>query len=411
MGTTWRLPKGQEMEIFSLHCIFKKEEGAINSVQHGINCLGYNLEAKLTEEYSPLWVTTSGLPMDDKYQQILNGFFSRFGTIVKDTRKKLWRGTSIWNTEWETLIFLKEELPTHIDIGANRAYLRWKGMIKIGFKCQSTAHIAKDCDADKKAEKETENSRDENGSDSEQAEKVESSKSWHDQVEEVENRSSDILVLERTTAGTFAEAAPEVLETSCPPVGELATPASMFSSHSTPKSISLAVPMAQRTRQSSEQKDLVKPDNPSVGLEEQLSSESEDMVPVKQREVTAPLTEPTLEDATALMIDYHDSVPDLTEPVSQANQDNGYQKVQYKRRASRSPVAETGNNIPVSKPSKQSNRQSLPRLSHTSMSPIPTYTRHTSLTQPAIKVPKPQAAGRGIKVPSSVKTARKDNKP
>ena len=66
-------------------------------------------EAKLTEECRPLWVTTSGLPMDDKYQQTLNGFFSRFGTIVKDTRKKLW-----------------------------------------------TDDIAKDCDTDKKAEKEIE---------------------------------------------------------------------------------------------------------------------------------------------------------------------------------------------------------------------------------------------------------------
>ena len=73
----------------------------------GVQCLGQTLEGKLAEKCKPTWVTTTGLPMDDSYGTVINGVLDRYGTIVKTTRKKLWRGTKLWTTEWETLLFLK----------------------------------------------------------------------------------------------------------------------------------------------------------------------------------------------------------------------------------------------------------------------------------------------------------------
>jgi hypothetical protein len=128
-----------------LQLVFKSIEGAEEAITHGIKCCGYTLDAKMSETRKPIWVTTTGLPMEESYGKSINMILSRYGVIAKETRKKMWRGTRLWTTEWETLIFMKGDLPSHCDFGECRAYFRYKGMEQKCFVCGSTSHKISDC--------------------------------------------------------------------------------------------------------------------------------------------------------------------------------------------------------------------------------------------------------------------------
>ena len=226
-----------------LQLVFKNEVHAQNAILSGIKCMGCTLQAKMSEECKPTWITTSGLSMADSHGKVINNILCRYGIIVKETRKKVWKGTKIWTTEWETLMFLKDELPRSVDIQGEKAYFRHRNMTKQCYKCGSLEHLARDCvkdiseanedvshlsqegnkDSDliKDKSKDLEIHQSKNSTHTEDYELNDKSKdvrSWSDQIEGMVSPTGDIVILEKSMAPPEVELkVPEVTDT---PVGE-----------------------------------------------------------------------------------------------------------------------------------------------------------------------------------------------